>query len=334
MLRKFIKFLFYNEQRSFVQKNVLLLMQLSLLYFIVILYNIFFRPDYNMTFSFIGFMVILVIWVGVKKYGIFYSRLAFIIMVPLFNWLVFDSIRRNGALGAFWSFPVICVLFFCFYKRVALLAVGSTFVITLSACGYYAEPSNIFRVFITTLMVIICFTVIFFNFDRQYYLLQDKVIKDPLTKLLNRSLLEETLSNITEQPINQQSTTVILCFDLDNFKYINDTFGHNIGDRALINLAKLLKKNIKSDDKIFRLGGEEFLAVLHDISIEEAKHLAEIIRSQIEQANLINNNHIVTSSVGMAVYKQDENWNQWLKRADDAMYQAKQNGKNQVVFAD
>ncbi len=332
MLREFINFLLYNETNEMVQKNVQTLAQLTLLYVFYMVYYVFLAektsvPSYDIPIVLIVFGT----WYGIKKYKIYYTRLLFLVIVPLFNYAIYDMISRNGLVGVLWSFPLILGLYFCFYKRTALLAVSITFVVTMLACLSVMSSSNFFSSFITLLMVVICFSTVVFNFYRQYDFVKDQVKIDSLTNILNRSALEEVLLDSIENQA-ENLPPILLYFDLDNFKYINDTFGHAVGDLALINLSKLLQSHSESEDSVFRLGGEEFLVVLRDISLSHAEFLAETIRTDIEDSNLIENGHVVTSSIGMAVYRQNEGWDQWLKRADDAMYKAKKSGKNQVIL--
>ncbi len=332
MWQEFINFLLYNETNEIVQKNVQVLAQIASLYILYIIYYMFFAEKTSFpTYDGALLCVIFLTWYGIKKHGIYYTHVLFLILVPLFNYALFDTISRHGLVGVLWSFPVILGLYFCFYKSVAVVAVSITFIITMITCISVMSLSNFFSSFVTLLMVIICFTTILFNFYHLYDLVKNQAKIDPLTKMLNRNSLDDYLVISIKQQI-KSLPPILLYFDLDNFKYINDTFGHSVGDLALINLSKLLKKQISNKNLVFRLGGEEFLVLLNDVSIVDAQSLAEDIRSKIEQSNLIENGHVVTSSIGMAVYQGEENWDLWLKRADEAMYQAKQNGKNQVIF--
>ncbi len=334
MSQKIINFLLYNETNELVQKNVQILAQITFLYFFYMAYYMFFAektalPTYD------GAIVALIfaIWYGIRKHGVYYTRLLFIILVPLLNYSIVVGVYKHGLGGFVWSFPITLGLYFCFYKRTAILAAFITLVVSVFSSYNAMTPADFLRGSITLTMVTLCFTAIFLNFYHQYDLIKDRGRKDPLTNMLNRSGLKEILLTRIDQQ-TKNIPPILFYFDLDNFKYINDTFGHSIGDLALINFSKLLKKQVRNTDTVFRLGGEEFLIVVENMTLNEALAVAEKIRMLIEKSNLIENGHVVTSSIGIAVHQQDEEWDLWLNRADNAMYQAKQNGKNQVIVSD
>ena len=121
----------------------------------------------------------------------------------------------------------------------------------------------------------------------------------------------------------------IAVFDLDNFKKINDQYGHNQGDRALKIIAKSLKKRCRKVDKIFRLGGDEFLIFFYNTDIKNGLFVTDKFRALI--ANIPIDNISVTASFGFATIKENENWQEWIKRADEKQYQAKLLGGNRVL---
>ncbi len=161
-------------------------------------------------------------------------------------------------------------------------------------------------------MVAFCFVAIFSNVYKQY------------------AILENLAESIKSKGDNTHCIAMML--DLDHFKYINDTFGHFVGDNVLVELAKVFRKHASNDDAIFRLGGEEFLIIMNQTTLKQAQTLAENIRSTIESQQLIED-HVVTISIGLAVHKEGESSTQWLKNADDAVYQAKKCGRNKVVIS-
>ena len=118
-------------------------------------------------------------------------------------------------------------------------------------------------------------------------------------------------------------------FDIDRFKEINDIFGHQAGDSVLSELASLIKDNIRKDDFLARFGGEEFMIISNNISVGGAVELAEKLRFKIE-------NHgfslkiKVRCSFGVTGYKRDDTAESIVKRADEALYKAKENGRNRV----
>ena len=151
---------------------------------------------------------------------------------------------------------------------------------------------------------------------------------DPLTGLANRRKLREYF-----QTLPQDVPSLFLMLDIDHFKKINDTHGHDAGDEVLIKVADLLKESVRSTDMVARLGGEEFCIILANTTTKQGIKLAENIRKSIE-ATIFSGPHgniRVTISIGVAERQLDESINHWLKRADQALYHAKNNGRNQVT---
>ncbi|MEQ1487839.1 MAG: EAL domain-containing protein [Methylotenera sp.] len=165
---------------------------------------------------------------------------------------------------------------------------------------------------------------------------------DPLTKLPNRRLLRERLeANLfTEDDI--QTFSAILFIDLDNFKTLNDTRGHDVGDLLLIEVSSRLHTCVRSEDIVARLGGDEFVVVLEYLSadfeqaVAHAEMVGEKIRKALGQLYLINDfDHYSTPSIGISMFRSKEmSVDELLKRADTAMYQAKHAGRNVVKLFD
>ena len=127
-----------------------------------------------------------------------------------------------------------------------------------------------------------------------------------------------------------------LIIDVDHFKKINDTYGHDNGDRVLQQLAVLLTNTIRSGDYTFRLGGEEFMVLLVDVDEKRAQMLAEKIRAAVfkESFQLLDGQTIdVTVSIGISVYSGHPDYQYDLTRADEALFKAKQSGRNRAVLA-
>lgn len=159
--------------------------------------------------------------------------------------------------------------------------------------------------------------------------LEINVIQDPLTKLYNRSYLFQELKSRIKSYARSKLPFCIIFFDIDHFKEINDTFGHNIGDKVLKTFATLVKEALRDEDKAFRYGGEEFLILAKYTHAEEAYRLAERLRIKIA-------NHDfklgcpVTISLGISEYKEEDTVDSVITRADEAMYKAKTLGRNQT----
>lgn len=125
-----------------------------------------------------------------------------------------------------------------------------------------------------------------------------------------------------------------MMFDIDFFKNINDTFGHNVGDAVLISLAKLIKENIRKIDIFSRIGGEEFAIILPNTNLNKTKELAIKLKDLVQNNTLlIDNQEIkITISIGLSTLdEKNQTYNQILKTADTNLYEAKRNGRNIIV---
>ncbi|MBE0493671.1 MAG: diguanylate cyclase [Thiomicrospira sp.] len=157
---------------------------------------------------------------------------------------------------------------------------------------------------------------------------------DSLTGIPNRRGFDELCEEHIKLAQKEGSTLCMVLLDLDHFKKINDTYGHLVGDSVLRYIARTLHAETKGQDAIARLGGEEFVILLSDISYQNAHNVSEKIRKRIATKVLIVKGHNMplqfTSSFGVALYRAGESADQLFERADRALYLAKQNGRNQT----
>jgi diguanylate cyclase (GGDEF)-like protein len=156
---------------------------------------------------------------------------------------------------------------------------------------------------------------------------------DMLTGLPNRSLFADRLQQMLAQAKRSTAHGALIYLDLDKFKPVNDTLGHNIGDLVLVTIAQRLHTAVRESDTVARIGGDEFVVLLPVIeSKQDAITVAEKIRLALEQPFKINGHTIqIGSSLGIAVYPEHgEDEISLMKNADTAMYHAKQNGRNNV----
>jgi diguanylate cyclase (GGDEF)-like protein len=156
---------------------------------------------------------------------------------------------------------------------------------------------------------------------------------DPLTGLLNRKALAGRFAEISEQAALTNAWVAMIECDLDHFKQVNDTHGHGRGDEVLKDAAYVLRRNLRSFELVYRLGGEEFLVVLPGLALEAALALAERLRVGIEHART--GGLPVTASFGVASARGAEvEFEPLFREADAALYLAKRNGRNQVIGRD
>lgn len=164
-------------------------------------------------------------------------------------------------------------------------------------------------------------------------LLQTQADRDPLTSIYNRRYFEKKLKENIEQAHQNKTPFAVLMLDADFFKKINDTYGHKIGDKVLIELAAICERTFRQGDMVARYGGEEFVVFLNNITPEAACAAAERLRANIETSVVYSDNMQpvnFTVSIGVAPSGISDHEDMMIKMADDAMYLAKQNGRNRV----
>lgn len=159
---------------------------------------------------------------------------------------------------------------------------------------------------------------------------------DPLTKVGNRQGFSEDIEPSIEAGQGKQLSLVLMMIDVDNFKFLNDEYGYVAGDKVLYFIAQTIKGMIRTADKVYRYGGEEFAVVLNRCDVAQAQMIADKIRVKIEQSRLIylGKDVHVTISVGVTVHQQGDALDDLVERADKALYCAKKSNKNCTVLFD
>ncbi|MDD2781442.1 diguanylate cyclase, partial [Sulfuricurvum sp.] len=156
-------------------------------------------------------------------------------------------------------------------------------------------------------------------------------ITDHLTLLYNRVKLEEVFSEQIQLAKRYNTPFSVLLCDIDFFKSVNDTFGHLIGDKVLVEIADILASTIRDTDIIGRWGGEEFLIIAPETAQEHAVLLAERVCSAVEQGSYTSNQP-QTLSIGVSCFSLQDSDVTMMARADNALYEAKNSGRNRIVF--
>jgi diguanylate cyclase len=159
---------------------------------------------------------------------------------------------------------------------------------------------------------------------------------DTLTELPNRRALMQHLEAATRRCDRNGSSLAVAFIDADNFKQINDSLGHQVGDQVLRKIARRLVTAVRGCDEVARIGGDEFIAIIEDVdSYEDCITVIERMVSSVHETCRINNSEILLSvSIGVAIYPKDGNLEQLISAADTAMYRAKKDGKDQYRFFD
>ena len=167
--------------------------------------------------------------------------------------------------------------------------------------------------------------------------LRTQAIRDPLTGLFNRRYMEESFEREFRRAVRKEVPLAILMIDIDHFKRLNDTFGHEAGDAVLRELAKLFRAHLRAEDIASRYGGEEFMLILPETDLvaasECAKRLIEAIHAmQVQHYGQTLRD--ITLSVGLACFPQHSNTEDALMRAaDGALYRAKEKGRDRIETA-
>jgi len=165
--------------------------------------------------------------------------------------------------------------------------------------------------------------------DKKY--IEKISITDPLTQIYNRMKLDEVLHREWDRACRYDHHLALLMIDIDHFKSVNDTFGHQVGDQVLKSVAQILSAYVRQIDAVGRWGGEEFVIIAPHTDVAGALSLAEKIRHKIEEASFepVAN---LTVSIGVGSYHQGEAIEELIKKADDSLYHAKRSGRNQVAM--
>jgi diguanylate cyclase (GGDEF)-like protein len=163
--------------------------------------------------------------------------------------------------------------------------------------------------------------------------LRKQAITDHLTGWLNRSTLNITATRVLNECKRSNTQTAFIMLDIDNFKSINDRFGHSAGDRCIQHVGEITQDKLRNYDHCFRLGGEEFLVIIKNTKAEVTENLSERIRRAVEQTpvHIAGNTIDLTVSIGIALSSPDARWNEVLENADNALYLAKNSGRNRVA---
>lgn len=241
-----------------------------------------------------------------------------------------------GVDGLFWVYPFLVFIFFLVspLKAFVLLISMLLFLLTYAVL----RPGSIFDSqfqmisFMVTTTISSLFAFIFaYRAQIQLQELKRLATTDSLTGASNRRTLNDQLAVAIAEFTKTGRAYGLILLDLDHFKQINDNHGHKIGDQKLIELIPVLQSMLRSNDQVFRFGGEEFVVLVADTKLADLNNLAEKLRVGVEQRMVLPDGSHLTTSIGVAQLQPAEDWEAWLHRADMALYQAKHLGRNQVV---
>jgi len=164
----------------------------------------------------------------------------------------------------------------------------------------------------------------------------EKMHEDQLTGALNRRGMDEAMDREIKRADRQHTPISLALIDIDNFKQLNDTMGHQAGDQALVHLTTVIKETLRPTDEVARYGGEEFIIIMSETALEDAMASITRLQRELTRKFFLHNNErkLITFSAGVALRTLNEAAEDLIARADKAMYQAKKTGKNRVVASD
>jgi len=177
------------------------------------------------------------------------------------------------------------------------------------------------------LLIFILIVYLMRSLDKKQRELEKLSVTDPLTHCYNRRAFTEDINHEIERSSRTGELFSVISFDIDHFKTINDTYGHQIGDKVLLNVANIIAESNRKYDSLYRVGGEEFMVILPHTNQEEAATIAERLRTLVEESDF---KYTVTISAGVYTYDGESSYHGIYKKVDSALYVAKGSGRNTV----
>ncbi len=242
------------------------------------------------------------------------------------------GLKQLGVVAIFWAYPTMLALYWIHSRKIAQQIVPLFFLSVSIGSFLWLPAEYTLRIVTTLLMLGIFFHIASGLMEQQYQDVIRLSITDHLTGAFNRRFMDSKIDELIERLNRTKVVSSMITLDVDHFKSINDHFGHSSGDKVLIEIVSLLKSRVRVLDKVCRAGGEEFVILLPDTVERDAYVLAEHIRRAISDSKLLKQSPI-TISCGIAALQSGDTRDSWLKRSDQALYAAKESGRNKVVIS-
>lgn len=268
------------------------------------------------------------IWYGLRgEYGLWVNTY---LLSPIATFTASYAMIRLSYTGSYWSFLVVLAYYFILPERRAWLFNALTALVTIPTAWVVLDDSSAIR-FSAVLAGVSLFAFLSIReINVLHGLLTELAVSDKLTGLFNRSQLEHSLRQAIGQNRRSGVPVTLIIFDIDHFKSINDTLGHDAGDRVLKELGELLRNRVRLGDMAFRIGGEEFLVIAFNADEQKGTNIAEQLRKQVEHAALLPDRR-VTISLGVSCLEDEMDVDTWVKACDEKLYRAKRDGRNRIV---
>jgi diguanylate cyclase (GGDEF)-like protein len=236
-----------------------------------------------------------------------------------------------GAAGPLWMYAVL-LSNFLLVDRMRAAAISACAIAAVAASSLALPELSHKAAFLGSSVVVCLFSFSFaWHADFQRQQLENLAALDPLTGARNRRGMHTDIEIAVAASSRNRKPLALIMFDLDHFKQINDRFGHEAGDNVLVQVASVVRRITRRNDRFFRTGGEEFALLIPDIDVVALHDIAEKIRTTIAREVSCGDTP-VTASFGASVLRANESESQWRERADAAMYRAKREGRNRSVI--
>ncbi|MEM9302832.1 MAG: GGDEF domain-containing protein [Pseudomonadota bacterium] len=236
-----------------------------------------------------------------------------------------------GGTATYWAFVVLSVSFVVTRSGTAIVCCLAVIVAIGGQADLFANVAERAIFFVTAGLVSLFCWIFNTRYTIQHKQLERMALRDPLTQAGNRRAMQRALVAAIMRRRKRGEPAVVAAMDLDHFKAVNDRYGHEVGDRVLIEVAAIVRDRLRREDGFFRMGGEEFVVLLPATTLTRGRQavldLHRLVGEGMESADMP-----VTISVGVAALDAEDDWSAWLRRADAALYRAKAAGRDQVVF--
>lgn len=237
----------------------------------------------------------------------------------------------NGIDSFLWVYPVFASTFFL-VKPIEAVAINTVAGAALVALSDVFDTISVLSFIVTILMLLLSSFIYARNSEKQFNLLETLNTVDALTGAFNRRALSLDMEAALSKSERNGLQQLLVIFDLDYFKQVNDKHGHAVGDQVLQQLVKITKAIIRKYDKLYRFGGEEFVLLVCDLSLQQQQAFIDKLQAAIKSQLKTPDGKTVTASFGGAAWIPGTTVDSWLKRADAALYQAKAAGRDCIVF--
>ena len=312
-----------------IQERVWLL--ISLIAFLCILPFTFIRWYYgDVEIAFLdGVISIILLFIFTYTYRTRKIEFAKNLIAVLLSMAALMSILLKGQSQIFWVHPTIIAIFYLIPIKFA--SVINILLLTIMALIVFPLTNLVdFITIIATTTLTICLSFLMFHsYNKKQHELTLLATLDPLTNTGNRRSLNTKLSKVIASQNREQTPSCLILIDLDGFKAINDEHGHTTGDEALITVCNLINEHTRVLDSLYRYGGDEFIILPLNMTLNSAKNLAEKIRCIVEKHDFIHDIKL-TLSIGVSEFSLHDTPETWIKRTDQSLYKAKKNGRNRV----